>query len=110
MSVRPLRLPHRDHGERWRWQNNAASALLTWEDALRDPLTALPLALDANAMTDYRDPTYLDTLSLAYHLTGDTARAIENQRRAIALLPPGESELRTALERALDDFEAATKE
>jgi len=41
------------------------------------------------------------TLSLAYHLTGDTAKAIETQNKAIALLPEGESDLRTTLEASL---------
>ena len=91
--------------------NKYAWSLLTSEvSELRDPEVALPLALEANELTDHKNPAYLDTLSLAYHLTGDTAKAIENQKKAIALLPPGESTLRTPLETALADFEAALKD
>ena len=46
----------------------------------------------------------------AYHLTGDTAQAVEVQLRAISLLPPGDSDLRSALESALLRFEAALAE
>ncbi|MEE8467177.1 MAG: hypothetical protein V3T22_01900, partial [Planctomycetota bacterium] len=88
--------------------NNCAWLLLTCEPAdLRDPRTALALALDANDLSGHRDPAFLDTLALAYHLTGDTAKAIEIERRAISFLPPGESDLRAELEPALARFEAA---
>jgi len=91
--------------------NAVAWELLTVEPAdLRDPAAAMPFAIRANDMTNHESPAYLDTLSLAYHLTGDTAKAIENQKKAIALLPPGESSLRTSLEGALADFESALKE
>ena len=65
------------------------------------------MAERANEITDYENPAYLDTLSLAYHLTGDTAKAIENQEKAISLLPEGESPLRASFEAALAEFEAA---
>jgi non-specific serine/threonine protein kinase/serine/threonine-protein kinase len=85
-----------------------ASLLLTCEPAdLRDPATALALAMEANNMTDRSDPQYLDTLSLAYHLTGDSATAIEIQKKAIALLPPDDSDLRAQLEDRLHDLESA---
>ncbi len=91
--------------------NIIAWELLTCEPAdLRDPEAALPFAIRANDLTDHEDPAYLDTLSLAYHLTGDTAQAIENQKKAIALLPPGESSMRSPLEAALADFEAALEQ
>ena len=70
--------------------NNLARLLLTREPPdSRDPRTALKLALEAAEKDGYKDPYSLDTLSLAYHLTGDTAKAIENQRKAISLLPTG---------------------
>ena len=68
------------------------------------------MAIEANDLTDHQNPNFLDTLSLAYHLTGDTAKAIENQKKAIALLPPGESSLRTSLEGTLADFESGLEE
>ncbi|MEE9128843.1 MAG: serine/threonine-protein kinase [Phycisphaerales bacterium] len=92
-------------------KNTCAWNRLTCEPAdLRDPETALMLALEANEMTQHNNPAYLDTLSLAYHLTGDTAKAIENQKKAIALLAPGESPLRSSLEKALAEFESALQD
>ncbi|MCH8165095.1 MAG: tetratricopeptide repeat protein [Planctomycetes bacterium] len=91
-------------------KNRCAWNLVTCEPAdLRDPEAALLLAIEANDMTHHENPEYLDTLSLAYHLTGDTAKAIESQKMAIALLPRGDSSLRTSLEEALAKFEAAMK-
>ncbi len=87
-------------------KNGCAWALLTCEPAdLRDPEAALPLAIEANDATDHRNPMYLDTLSLAYHLNGDTAKAIENQKKAISLLPADAD--RGEYEAALARFEAA---
>ena len=74
----------------------------------QDPThSALQFAIDANKLTGFENPSYLDTLSLAYHLTGDTAKAIENQKKAISLLPEGASALRPSLEANLAKFEAA---
>ncbi len=67
----------------------------------------MKFALEANEKTGFANPSFLDTLSLAYHLTGDTAKAIESQRKAISLLPEGESPFRKGLEEALTKFEAA---
>lgn len=77
--------------------------------ASRNPRAGLKLALEASERAGYKNPGYLDTLSLAYHLNGDTAKAIENQNTALALLPDGESRMRTALEESLSKFEAAQK-
>ncbi|MCH8343318.1 MAG: serine/threonine protein kinase [Planctomycetes bacterium] len=91
-------------------KNRCAWNLVTCKPPdLRDPEAALLLAIEANEITDHENPAYLDTLSLAYHLTGDTAKAIESQKMAIALLPRGDSSLRTSLEEALAKFEAAMK-
>jgi len=88
--------------------NGYAWTALTCDPAdLRDPPSALRFALDANEKTGYQNPYYLHTLSLAYHLTGNTAKAIENQRKAIALLPEGDSTNRESFEEALAGFEAA---
>lgn len=48
---------------------------------------------------------FLDTLALAYHRTGDTEKAREIQHRAISLLPPGDSRLRSELETRLAEYE-----
>jgi tetratricopeptide (TPR) repeat protein len=87
-----------------------ASLYLTRKPASsRDPAAALGLALEVAEKTQYENSECLDTLALAYHLTGDTAKAIENQRKAIALLPEGESERRTGFEESLAKFEAALR-
>ena len=52
---------------------------------------------------------FLDTLALAYHLTGATGKALEIQRQAIALLPPSESSLRSELETRLAEYGAALR-
>lgn len=63
--------------------NEYARLLLTCEPVdLRDTKTALSFALEANAMTDQENEEFLVTLSLAYRLTGDTAKAIATQRKA----------------------------
>jgi tetratricopeptide (TPR) repeat protein len=86
--------------------NSLAWLLLTREPASsRDPQTALQLALDVAQKTDFKNPGYLDTLSLAYHLTGDTEKAIETQRGAISLLAEGAD--RSEYEEHLQEFEDA---
>ena len=91
-------------------RNDAAWVLLTAEPAeLRDVQMALQFAIEANEATGYSQPGYLDTLSLAYHHAGDTISAIQNQRKAIALLPAGDSPLRDWMESALADYEAAVQ-
>ena len=68
---------------------------------------ALPLAIRANELSDHMDPDYLDTLALAYHLTGDTLRAIDVQTEAIELLPAGESSVRSEFEARLARYKSA---
>ena len=72
--------------------------MLTGAQELRDPAAALPLAIRANQMTDHRNPGHLDTLALAQQVTGDIDAAIETQTKAVALLAPGPSALRSELE------------
>ncbi len=89
--------------------NNYAWALLSVEPSeLRDPAAALPHARRAVEMTKENAPNMLDTLALAYHLTGDHARAIETEQKAIALLKAG-SIVRREFETNLAKFQAAAK-
>jgi tetratricopeptide (TPR) repeat protein len=74
---------------------------------LRDPVTALEFATKAVAASNEQNLSILDTLSLAQHMTGDSNAAIETQRKAIALLPPGPSIDRTDLESSLAKYLAA---
>ena len=82
---------------------------MTCEPAdLRDPETALRLAREACATTNNANHTFLDTLALAQHMTGDTPAAIETEKKAVSLLPP-DSPGRKDYEATLAKFEAALK-
>jgi serine/threonine protein kinase/tetratricopeptide (TPR) repeat protein len=72
--------------------NNAAWTLLSYDiDELQDPERARSLAERACALETADGGEnlwkYLDTLALAQHMTGDTATAVETQKRAISLMP-----------------------
>jgi len=72
-------------------KNRYAWPLLTWEPAdLRDPETALEFALEANELSGFKKPMYLDTLALAYYRTGDATMAVDTQRKALSVLPDGD--------------------
>ena len=91
-------------------KNTCAWDLLTCEPAdLRDPESALRLAREAGAMTNNANPGDRDTLAMAYHLTGDHAKAVETQKKAVALLTPHEPR-RDEYEAHLAQFEAALKD
>ena len=78
---------------------------------LRDPAAALPLAERACALAEKRETygrwNYLDTLALAQHMTGDTAKAIQTQKGALTLLPPEYHQQRKQFEQSLVEYEAA---
>ena len=66
-----------------------ALALLTCSPAdLREPATALQKAREAVEKSAERDPKSLDILAQAYFQTGDSAGAIEAEKKALNLLPP----------------------
>ncbi|MEK7710504.1 MAG: hypothetical protein AAB341_01290 [Planctomycetota bacterium] len=99
-------------GERPQVLNDYARDLLTIEAPdLRDPPAALPLAERACALAEERGTygrwNYLDTLALAQHRTGDTAKAIETQRRALGLIPPEYHQQHKEFEASLAEYEAA---
>jgi eukaryotic-like serine/threonine-protein kinase len=65
-----------------------ALTLLTCSPAdLRDQATALQKAKQAVEKSGERDPKSLDLLAQAYFQTGDSARAIEAEKKALSLLP-----------------------
>jgi tetratricopeptide (TPR) repeat protein len=89
--------------------NDYAWDLLTAEpNELRDPAAALPNARRAVEMTKGNAPKMLNTLALAYHLTGDHARAVETELKAIASLK-ADSLVRREFETNLAKFQAAAK-
>ena len=68
--------------------NAYAWYLLTCEPPeLRDPETALPVAVKAVEVSRGKDAAILATLAVAYKITGDIDKAIETQRQALSLLP-----------------------
>jgi tetratricopeptide (TPR) repeat protein len=89
--------------------NQVAWTLLTHGyEELRDPVAALGYAERARALEEAAGGSnlwmYLDTLARAKHMTGDTAAAIETQKRAIELVPEDERE---ELNATLAKYEAA---
>ncbi len=86
----------------WGVHDDPSSDLLDFRSASLE-------AMLADELSDHGSDAILDTLALAYHRTRHTARAIENQKKAHALLPTG-SEYRTAFERQLATFEKALKD
>ena len=74
---------------------------------MRDSAVVLTAATKATEMSGGTNPGFLDTLALAYHRTGDTEKTREIQPRAISLLPPGESSLRTRMETQLEEYKVA---
>lgn len=68
--------------------NVYAWVLLTCQPVeLRDPFTALNYAKRSAEITNWKNPVTLNTLAIAYHLTGDSANAIETAKKALALVP-----------------------
>lgn len=99
-------------GERPQVLNDYARDLLTIEAPdLRDPAAALSLAERACALAEERGTygrwNFLDTLALAQHITGDTGKAIETQRRALGLIPPEYHQQRRQTEQKLAEYAAA---
>jgi len=89
--------------------NEAAWTLLTIEpESLRDPALALEYSKRSNEMTDHKNPGYLDTLALAYFLTGDSQRATEWEEKALDLLPPNATDIRAEFEANLKRFKGET--
>lgn len=87
--------------------NFAAWHLLTTPaEAHRQPALALEFALKANRLSGEKEPAHIDTLALAYHRTGDTAHAIELQRKALSLLATDAPD-REEYEKALMEYERA---
>jgi tetratricopeptide (TPR) repeat protein len=86
-----------------------ARSLLTAElKALRDPRQALAYATRAVELTKGTDARALDVQALAQHMTGDHARAITTEERALSLAQ-GDSALRRELEARLATLKGAPR-
>ena len=88
--------------------NNRAWALLT-EDRFGNRFDELALRMSrrSNELTDYQSWQFVDTLALALFKTGDTEKAIEIEKKALALC--GSDDGRAEVEAALARFESALK-
>jgi serine/threonine protein kinase/tetratricopeptide (TPR) repeat protein len=71
---------------------------------LRDPEAAVPIAERAVELDGGKDANILDTLALAFQMTGDIDRAIETQRQAVAQARAGGPYNVTELEGRLADL------
>ncbi len=89
--------------------NNYAWALLT-EDKFGDDYADLALKLSkrSNELTNHENWMFVDTLALAFFKTGDAAKAVELEKKALALVGDGSG--REDVEAALQRFEAALKQ
>jgi len=82
-----------------------AWTLLTCEPAdLRDPDAAIPFAKRAVELSEGRYPDILDTLALAYRMTGDIDSAIETQRKAVEIASPSRSSDPSGVRRRLIEY------
>lgn len=61
-------------------------------------------------MTERHTPRTLDSLALAYFLSGEPGRAAAVERQALALLGDGDPELRAILEEKLARYTRAAEE
>jgi len=83
-----------------------ARALLTVDPPdLREPSTALRIALEVDEASGGENPDFLHTLALACHETGSTSQAVETLRRALSLLSERDLRRRRELESLLGDYE-----
>ncbi|UCC32137.1 MAG: tetratricopeptide repeat protein, partial [Phycisphaerales bacterium] len=79
--------------------------LLTIEPSdLRDAEAALPAAERAVELSQRKNPSMLDTLAVAYEMSGDLDKAIETQRETLALLPKTWSATRAEFQERLVRF------
>ncbi len=89
-------------------KNAFAWEALTCEPAdLQNPESALAYALEAAELGGWQDPGVLDTLALAYHRTGDNARAVEIESQALDLIPVEDAAQREPFETALAEYREA---
>jgi TPR repeat protein len=83
--------------------NNFAWICVTAQDPkVRNPQKALPYALKAVELSKGRDPAELDTLARVYFMLGDPDKAIDFQKKAIALAPDKEN-----YQKALEEYQSA---
>lgn len=72
----------------------------------RDVDLALRAAIEADKLTESKDPAILDTLARCYWLKGEKAKAVELQKKAVGL---AKGQMKTELEKSLTEYEAGAK-
>ena len=86
--------------------NNLAWMLATVEDEkLRDPAEAVRFAKRACELTQYSQPGFLDTLTVAYAASGDFPKAIETAEKTLLLIDDNE-ELTHKVQKRIDLYKA----
>lgn len=96
--------PQRPHAHEY-----LARTLLAKPEATEEERSAaLDAALEAARLTQHSKPRVLETLASAYAANGETVRARETVERALALVTPGDVELRERLNARLDEFRGTT--
>lgn len=89
--------------------NGAAWVYATSSDPnVRNPRKALEYAVKAVAATEEKDAAVLDTLAESYYVNGQYGKAVETERKALALQP--EDPLKQLLQKSLKKYEDAAKE
>ena len=76
-----------EQGKAGAWNNLGWLYATAKDPRFRDPAGAVECALKAVALTDEKEPSYLDTLAEAYFVSGEQGKAGETIRKAIALEP-----------------------
>jgi tetratricopeptide (TPR) repeat protein len=77
------------------------------ETTIHNPDKAIRLAQRACELTNYMEPSLLDTLAVAYASTGDFSKAIETAEKALALCQsPEEDKLKEKIENRLVLYKA----
>jgi serine/threonine protein kinase/tetratricopeptide (TPR) repeat protein len=92
-------------------KNAFAWEALTCEPAdLQDPEAALIFALAAVELGEWKDPDVMDTLALAHHRTGNNAKAVEVEMKALELIPEEDTARREPFESAMAEYRSAIED
>ena len=74
----------------------------------RDGTQAVMLATKACELTQFKEANYIDTLAAAYAEAGDFDKAVETQKKALALIPESNKSEKKEFEDHLKLFESKT--